>query len=96
MGLEIPSSRMKLAHKVALLYTAFPLGGVIAGLMLSDAPASWDSLLMLGLGTWFLAFLVVTFSQLICPHCGASAIFTPEGHHHPFVGNQCRYCNKPY
>jgi len=38
----------------------------------------------------------VQFAYLKCPHCGGSAIFTPNGVVTPWTGSSCRHCGREY
>ncbi|MES2684332.1 MAG: hypothetical protein V4650_12510 [Pseudomonadota bacterium] len=87
---------MKLSHKAAVIFVVFPIGPLVAVFLGSDLSPLWLSVLVAAVAAWFLAFFAIATSKLICPHCANSALFTPSGFHHPFVGSKCRYCGKPY
>ncbi|MDO9453785.1 MAG: hypothetical protein Q7J29_13110 [Stagnimonas sp.] len=87
---------MKLSHKAALLFATFPLPVVVFGLVGFNLPSSWIPLFVAGAAAWLLFFFGLTYSLLVCPHCGNSAINTSSGFHTPFVGSKCRSCEKPY
>jgi hypothetical protein len=84
-----------MAQKATRFLSLYMIGGVAGAAVLAEATGVFEvaGLFMI---LWFLAFGVLQFTLLRCPHCGGVAIITPEGIATPFVGSECRRCGKPY
>ncbi len=85
---------MRMKAKSIVFFISYLLGGLVV--MLVGFSLYSDSVAIVVVLSWFLAFGIGQLFLLRCPHCRKSAIITPRWAATPFVGERCQHCGKEY